>query len=46
MTFKLASTLFWTVIVALLAARVALHDQIALGTSAGQMLAWLRTLIG
>lgn len=46
MTFKTASLLFWTLVVALLGARVALHEQIALGSPAGQFVAWLRTLAG
>lgn len=46
MTFKTASIMFWTVIVTLLGARVAFHDQIALGSPAGYMVAWLKTLIG
>lgn len=47
MSFKSAAFLFWTVIAGLLLARVALHDQIALdSSSAGQLLAWLRTVIG
>lgn len=46
MTFKTASIVFWAVIVALLGARVALHDQIALGATPGHVIAWLRTLVG
>ena len=47
MSFKSASLLFWAVIAGLLVARVALHDQIALDTSsAGQLLAWLKTFVG
>ena len=46
MTFKTASLLFWTLVVGLVGARVVLHEQIALGASAGQLVAWLRTLVG
>lgn len=47
MSFKSASIVFWAVVVTLLGARVALHDQIALGTSpAGYVVAWLKTLVG
>lgn len=47
MSFKSASIMFWAVVVTLLGARVALHEQIALGTSpAGYVMAWLKTFIG
>ncbi|HMO30526.1 hypothetical protein [Enterovirga sp.] len=46
MTFKSASIAFWMVIVALLGARVAFHDQISLGAPAGYVMAWLKTLVG
>ena len=45
MSFKTASLVFWTVVVALLGARVAFHDQIALGAPAGQLIAWLKSFV-
>lgn len=46
LSFKRASIVFWSVVGALLSARVVLHDQIALGdTPVGQAVAWLRTFI-
>lgn len=47
MSFKTASLSFWAIVVTLLGARVALHEQIALGTSpAGYVVAWLKAFVG